>query len=149
VTFDANHTMHDLVQTALAAVLPGNITAVATERNTTLPPMRKHYTSVVPDMFFPSTLVMTMPSRIDDDGCIITRAEAVVLITVPVVDAVRADNDIRGYITALVRTFAHKSYGGVEFSVTGYDIDPPDPISESDQLQTGAVTIAATIIESP
>lgn len=148
MSFNAYITARNAAQTAIEGM---STTAIGQELGITLPPFRRvrRHTRGYTPTDTPIAVIGQARGEIDDTRSINTTCSLVVMAVISGSNPDTMDDQMAGYITALVRLFSGREVGGVFFRCTGFDADQPTPYEGTTNLvQTGAVLLEARIIEA-
>lgn len=150
MSFAANKTVRDAVRSALLTDLPDILTAVGTEFSLTLPDLRAVYRHTnTNDPVTPCAVVGQVRGDIDDHGAIHSTVNLTVMVALSGHNPDPLDEQMDGYLAAIVRLFTHYYTDAVRIEVTGFTAEEPSPYEGRDLIQTGAVFLSARVIESP
>lgn len=146
--FDANHRGRAAIVATLNASYATNLRAIESERGITLPDIRAVYTYPTDstpkgaNIAFPCAEVLPPSGPIEATSASSVSSELAfwVHVNAQTPSAEQADEQLDGYLTALVRTLGLVEYGDMTLTVTTLDTSQPAP-TDSGFVQAVAVLV--------
>lgn len=126
------------------------LAAVAASHGRSATPVREVYTtSEVADPVTPCVIIGGVEATVNDQGAITSDITVTLMHCVSGADPVALVEQMEDHLTATVRLFSRTTRDGIKFSVTRFASDEPGPWPGADLLHTGAVQLAAKVVDAP